>query len=110
MWAESSTGPMYVLNIRLNCLGSVQDGPRPHSGHARSRFTWSARKRLWQLVHSTRGSVKVSTWPDASHTLGDMRIELSSPTTSSRMCTMARHHSALTFLLSSTPRGPQSQA
>src|ERR687892_2202152 len=110
MWAESSTGPMCVLNMRLNCRGSVHVGPCPQLGQALARSTWSARNRLWQFVHSTSGSVKVATCPDASHTLGDIRIELSSPTMSSRECTSAFHHSFLTLRLSSMPRGPQSQA
>ena len=31
--ASSSTGPMNVLNIRLNCLGAVSS-PFPHSGQS----------------------------------------------------------------------------
>src|SRR5919199_5573715 len=97
---------MYVLNMRLNCRGSVHEGPRPQFEQALVRSMWSARKRLLQWVHSTSGSVKVATCPEASHTSRFMRIDDSKPTTSSRSCTIERHHSFLRLRLSSTPRGP----
>ena len=48
------------------------------------------------------GSTKPATWPEASHTLGEAMMEESSPTTSSRPCTMSRHHRCLMLFFSST--------
>src|SRR5919106_6683664 len=126
-WAWSSTGPMWVLNMRLKLRGSVNLS-LPQFGHfavpaARSTVRasspaswpdwgawnpgrWSARNRWWQLRHSTSGSVNDSRWPEASHTFGDIMMEDSRPTTLSRIWTMSRHHAARTFRLSSTPSGP----
>ncbi len=93
--------------MRLNCRGSVKVSFDPHTGHCPSWISGrSARKRRWQFVHSTRGSVKPSTWPDASQTFGCMRIAASSPSMSSREWTMAAHQRSRMFLFSSTPRGP----
>jgi hypothetical protein len=103
---------MNVLNIRLNCRGSVSW----HSvcspgrllgfrGHCASAIL-SARKRALQALQSTSGSENPLTWPDASHTLGCIRIAASSPSTSSRSRTIAFHQRALTLFLSSTPSGP----
>ncbi len=73
---------------------------------SKSSMRLSARKRLWQLRHSTSGSVKVATCPDASHTrLGRMMLE-SSPTMSPRPRTKVCHHWRRMFSLSSVPRGP----
>ena len=105
--ASSRTGPMKVSNIRLNCarvaqlaaaLGAAQLAvPAPGS-------RWSARQRFLHLpMHWTSGSVKLSTWPEASHVRGCIRIAASRATMSSRSCTFARHHSALTLFLSRTP-------
>ena len=71
-----------------------------------SSASGSARKRLWQFVHSTSGSLNTSTWPDATQTWRGRITELSRPTTSSRPVTIAFHHCRLMFSLSSTPRGP----
>ena len=100
---SSSTGPMYVRSMPLNCLGSVNWPLTPQFGQLMSSrppagtwpcfcsyasMRWSARNRLWQLRHSVSGSVKVATWPLASHT-SRARITLeSSPTMSSRSWTM----------------------
>jgi len=51
-------------------------------------------------------SVKWLVWPLASQTLGDMRMEVSMPTMSSRSRTIAFHQASLTLRLSSMPRGP----
>jgi len=59
-----------------------------------------------QLRQSTMGSLKPLTWPDTSHTRGFITIAASSPTTSSRVWTIARHQAALMLFLSSTPSGP----
>ncbi len=67
---------------------------------------WSWRCRLWQLRHSTSGSLNTATWPEATHTWRGRMIEESRPTTSSRLVTMERHHWRLMFSLSSTPSGP----
>ena len=121
--AVSSTGPTKVLNIRLNCRGSAslrspqfgQDTPERssflarHAAASSSPFgRSSSRNRLRQLRHSTSGSVKFSTCPDASQTRGCMRMAPSSPTTSSRSWTIVRHQASLTLRLSSTPSGPKS--
>ena len=80
-------------------------GSRPFfSTYASTR--WSARKRLWQLVHSVSGSVKTPTCPEASQTLRGKMTDESSPTMSSRLWTIVRHHCFLMFSFSSTPSGP----
>ena len=106
-----------------NWRGSVQAPRVPQLGHgtvvrstssglsspffsAYSSCRWSARNRLWQDWHSVSGSVKVSTWPLASHTWRGRMIEESRPTMSSRCCTIAFHHWRLMFSFSSTPSGP----
>ncbi len=103
-----------------NSCGSVQAPLVPQSGHTISAMPsagrpflasnassrWSWRWRLWHWVHSTSGSVKVSTWPEASHTARGRMMEESRPTMSSRERTKVFHHSALMFSFSSTPRGP----
>ena len=106
---DSFTGPIVVSNIRLKSRASVRshssvspgcfDGLRPHASSAR----WSARKRWPQVLQSTSGSVKPARWPEASHTFGCCRIAESIATMSSRSCSIARHHSFLTFVFSSTP-------
>ncbi len=75
---------MKVSNIRLNWRGSVRsqsvcspgctEGFRPHSASS----SLSARKRSLQVRQSTIGSVKPSTWPEASQVRGmheDRRVE-----------------------------------
>ena len=59
--ASSSTGPTYVLNIKLNWRASVKVSFAPQFGHAPEAGSWSARKRSLQLRQSTSGSVKVAT-------------------------------------------------
>ena len=68
-----------VLNWRTS-----DQSRRPQTGQFLLRSTWSARKRLWQFLHSTRGSVKFCEVPEASHTRGEARIPESRPTTSGR--------------------------
>ena len=67
---------------------------------------WSWRCRLWHCRHSTSGSWKTSTWPEATQTSRGRMIEESRPTTSSRLVTTDFHHCRLMFSLSSTPSGP----
>jgi hypothetical protein len=87
----------------LNARASVRS-VEPQFGHVPSM--WSARQRSLQLRQSTSGSVKLARWPDASQTRGLERIAASMPTTSSRSCTIVRHHASLTLRSISTPRGP----
>ena len=105
---ENSFGSVHwprVPQFAQAISASPPTGARPFfSSNSSSR--WSARYRLWQLRHSTSGSLNTSTWPEASHTrFGRMTLE-SSPTTSSRRVTIARHHWRLMFSFSATPRGP----
>ena len=105
----SLTGPTVVSNIRLKSRASVRshssvspgcfEGLRPQASSCR----WSARKRCLQVRQSTSGSVKPSRCPEASHTRGCWMIAESIATMSSRSWIIARHHSALTLFLSSTP-------
>ena len=55
------------------------------SGSPLISSTWSARNRPLQLVQSTMGSVKTSSWPEACQTRRAIRMLASRPTTSSRM-------------------------
>ena len=80
--ASSSTGPTYVLNMRLNMRGS--DSLEPSSGHFSGSSSWSARYRLRQLGHSTSGSAKPSACPLATQTCGAWMMAESRPTMSSR--------------------------
>src|SRR5215472_1571468 len=77
---------MNVLNIMLKSRGSVSVA-LPHAGQ-RSLVRWSARQRFLHVLQSTIMSWKFSRWPDARQTSGDMRIDVSTPTTSSRSSTM----------------------
>ena len=61
-------------------------------------------------LQSTIGSEKPSTWPDACHTAGAAMIDESRPTTSSRRCTMSRHHAFLMFARSSAERAVVEEA
>jgi hypothetical protein len=88
--------------LALLRLPGVFDGFRPQAWVA----SWSWRKRFLQTLHSTRGSVNPSTWPEASQTRGCMRMEASSPSTSSRWWTIRDHQRSFTFRFSSIPRGP----
>src|SRR5262249_49919585 len=81
--------------VELAGLGCLPAAPRAGGAPRRVR-----------PVRSTSGSVKPETWPDASHTRGCMMIAASSPTTSSRRVTTARHQASFTLRLSSTPSGP----
>ena len=125
---------MNVLNMRLNWRGAVS-WPLPHSGHSVRRWPqwrqaspagiwnllplvasqkcvhgsssiWSARNRRLHSRQSTIGSVKLSTWPLAFHTVACMRMDASSPTMSPRCWTKSRHHTRLMLFFSSTPSGP----
>ena len=102
-WPSSSTGPAWVLNMRLNDRASVRSF-EPQFGQVSP--IWSARQRSLQLRQSTIGSVKLERCPDASQTAGGDRIAASRPTTSSRYWTIARHHASFTLRRSSTPSGP----
>ncbi len=110
--ALSSTGPMNVLNMRLNMRGSVSWHCSASPGcllgfwGQRASCSLSARKRPLHVLQSMSGSVNPATWPLASQTRGCMRMAASSPSTSSRMRTMAFHHWSLRFFFSSTPSGP----
>src|SRR5687768_1288803 len=103
MEPESCVGPRWVESRPENCLGSVKVPLLPQLGQLRSArplvgawpffssyasSRWSARHRLWQEVHSVSGSVKVATWPEATHTSGARITDESIPTTSSREVTM----------------------
>ena len=110
---SSSTGPSVVLSIPLKLRGSLNVPRLPQAGQASSASglpaassRWSARKRLWHELHSVSGSVNVATCPLVSQTSRARMTQLSRPTTSSRPCTIARHHWRLTLFLSSTPSGP----
>src|SRR3954451_13216436 len=47
--AESSTGPTFVLNMRLKLRASVSVPFWPQFGHTSSEFRWSARNRSLQF-------------------------------------------------------------
>src|SRR5581483_11031135 len=104
--ADSSTGPAYVLNIRLNWRGSVNESCAPQLGHVWGSSSLSRRKRSLHTRQSTSGSVKFWRCPDASQMEGGLRIAASMPTTSSRNCTIERHHAFFTLRSISTPSGP----
>ena len=100
---------MVVSNMRLKSRASVRsqsgvspgclDGLRPQAAYS----SWSARKRSLQVRQSISGSVKPARWPLASQVRGCWMIAESSATMSSRSCSIARHHCALTLFFSSTP-------
>ena len=109
-----STGPRWVFTQSGELLSfgplpagaavGADDLAMPFSGaflcfasNASSR--WSSQWHLWQLRHSTSGSTKVSTWPDASQTRVGQVVEESRPTTSSRPRTKVCHHWDLMFVL-----------
>ena len=106
---SSATGPTVVSNMRLNWRGSV----RSHSEYSPGRFdgflphcessSLSARKRSLQVRQSTSGSVKPSTWPEASQTRGWRITAESISTMSSRSCTIASSQRARMLFLTSTP-------
>ena len=110
--ASSSTGPTYVLNMRLNMRGS--DSLEPSSGHFSGSSSWSARYRDLDSRQSTIGSLNPVTCPDASHVRGFWMIDESSPTMLSNapsgpvggQRTISRHHASRRLFLSSTPSGP----
>ena len=78
----------------------------PQVGHWSGLSRRSNRWRAWQETHSTRGSLNWLTCPEASQTWGAWMIAESSPTTSSRSCTIERHQAAFTLRSRATPRGP----
>ena len=65
--------------MRLKARASV-NSVEPQLGQTPSIL--SSRHRWWQCRQSTRGSVKLERWPDASHTAGGDRMAASRPTTS----------------------------
>ena len=73
-----------IVNIKLNSLGSVKLSFAPQFGHGAPKSILSALKRFLQLLQSTKGSEKLSIWPEAFQTSGCIRIEASIPSTSSR--------------------------
>ena len=84
---------------------------RPFSGgwpcfSSYASIRWSARNRWWQDRHSVSGSTNSVMCPLACHTSGARITEESSPTMSSRSCTIERHHSRLMLFFISTPSGP----
>src|SRR5438045_6733398 len=95
--ASSSTGPTNVLNIRLNARASVNESLAPQFGQIDGSSIWSSRKRSLHLRQSTNGSVKLARWPLASQIFGLDRMAASIATTSSRSCTIDRHHASFTL-------------
>ena len=89
--------------MRLKARASVRSR-EPQLGQTPSIL--SSRQRSWQLRQSTSGSVKVARWPEAAHTAGGDRMAASSPTTSSRNCTIERHQAFFTLRSMLTPSGP----
>ncbi len=106
MAPSCSTGPAWVLNMRLNCRASVKVSLPPQFGQVVRSSSWSSRKRSRHWRQSTSGSVKFLRWPEASQMAGGDRIEASRPTTSSRICTIERHQASFTLRSSCTPMGP----
>ena len=103
---EPSTGPAWVLNIRLNSRASVKLPVEPQFGQTSGSSSLSSRKRCLHSVQSTSGSVKLARWPEACHTCGGLRIAASMSTTSSRCCTIERIHASFTLRSRSEPSGP----
>ena len=101
-----STGPAWVLNIRLKARASVKLPTASQLGQVVGSSSWSSRNRSLQFLQSTSGSVKLAKWPEASNTGGGVRIAASRPTTSWRSCTMERHQASFTLRSSNTPIGP----
>src|SRR3989344_1141848 len=81
--------PSLVGTKMLNTFGSV-NGP-PQSGHLSPAIS-SALKRRWHFLHSTSGSTKLFTCPEASHTFGLVIIAPSIPTTLSCSRVIHCHH------------------
>src|ERR1017187_4190545 len=97
------TGPSWVLNIRLKARASVKS-LEPQLGQTPSIL--SSRQRSLHLRQSTRGSVKVSKWPEGAHRAGGPRTAASRPTMSSRVWTMEYHQACFTLRSMLTPSGP----
>ena len=74
-WPAPSTGPAWVLNMRLNCRASVKVPCLPQLGQVFGSSSLSSRNRSLHSRQSTSGSVKLARWPDASHTAGGLRID-----------------------------------
>ena len=89
--------------MRLNGRASVKS-LEPQLGQVSP--IWSARQRSLQLRQSTKGSVNVARWPEASQTLGFVRIAASIGTTSSRSWIIARHQASRTLRSMRAPSGP----
>ena len=77
LWPVASSSALHA--------GREQHVLRPSGTTARTVKTLSARKRALHFLQSTIGSLKFTTWPEASQTLGFMMIEQSRPTMSSRL-------------------------
>src|SRR3954452_11765353 len=104
--ADSSTAPENVLNMKLSCRASVKESFVPQLGLVCGSSGLSRRKLFLHERQSTSGSVKFLRCPDASQMAGGLKIAASSPTMSSRSCTIERHHASLTLRRSCTPIGP----
>src|SRR5215510_2890546 len=92
---SSSTAPIVVRNIRLNCRGSVKF-LEPHSGHLPPSIL-SALNRALHWRQSTSGSENVASCPEYFQASLFIRIPASSPTTSSRSYTTERHQVRFTL-------------
>ena len=98
---------MWVSNIRLKLRGS--DSSPPHSGQLQLALGLRlaqvvlapAPLALAEALHERVGEALEMAGRLPGR--GCMRIAASRATMSSRSCTTERHHSALTFVFSSTP-------
>ena len=105
---SSSTGPAWVLNIRLNCAGLGEAVLRAAVRAARrGRRACRGGSAPCSSLQSTSGSVKLARWPlTPPRSPAAPRMAASRPTTSSRSCTIERHQASFTLRSSSTPSGP----
>jgi len=79
----------------------------PHLSHLAVASSCSSTLNLFlHFLQTTAMSVKFSTWPDASHTFGFVRMLPSIPTMSSLAWMCCFHHCALMLFFSSEPIGP----
>ena len=130
--AVSSVTPWYVLNIMLNFLMSVKsDFPQEGHGILLSRiyfeissfekastcmdipfsrlYSSTSLSALWRILHdlqSMSGSLKLTTWPDATQTCAFMSMAESRPTLYLLSWTNFFHQALFTLFLNSTPSGP----
>lgn len=83
-------GPIVVLNIMLNSARRAENVLVAADRHLFSSLMWSARKRLWQLEHSTRIGERVD-MAAGFHTFLFIRMAASTPYISSRSETNTFH-------------------